>query len=248
MAFEDVGIGVILLVAFAPPLLYMIRIRNAERFNRNPMSTMLLVFSWGAIVAIVIAFLLEDALHLPLDTLRPSRVPSQLWLAVVLAPLVEEPVKIAVLFLLSKRRFAEEEDGLVYGAAAGLGFAATENLAYEVVALVQFGFIGWFGTAIARTLTSTLLHASTSAMAGWGVAKARRNPAEASAFPRYLLLAMLLHGLFNFFASLALLSTEEYSATLLSFLLVFTFAGLLYRWTRSKIRELDRLSAMPRVH
>lgn len=247
MAEDGVGLGVILAVAFLPPLFYLIRIRNAERFSRNPMPVMLFVFAWGAIVAIILAFILEDALHLPLDTFRPSRVPSQLWMAVILAPLVEEPVKVAGLFFLRKKRLAEEEDGLVYGAAAGLGFAATENLAYELAALAAYGTTGWLVTSVLRTLTSTLLHASSSAMAGWGVAKARRNNEGVGAFLRLLLIAMLMHGLFNFFASMTLLATEDYSAALLSLLLVFIFASFVYRFTRAKIRELDRQSAHPRV-
>ena len=84
-------------------------------------------------------------------------------------------------------------------------------------------------------------------MAGWGVAKARRNNEGVSAFLRLLLIAMLMHGLFNFFASMTLLATEDYSAALLSLLLVFIFASFVYRFTRAKIRELDRQSAHPRV-
>ena len=247
MAPESLGIGVILLVAFAPPLLYMLRIRNVERFNRNPMTRMLFIFAWGAIGAILLAVVLESRLNVRFDQLRPSAIPAELWLAALLAPICEEPVKVVGLYLLRKKHLFEEEDGLIYGAAAGLGFSATENLLYEVVALSEFGFEGWVATALMRTLTSTLLHASSSAIAGWGVAKARRDPAKAGAVFTHLGAAMLLHGSFNFCASLALFSTGELSATLLSLLLVFTMSGAAYRFVRAKIRELDRTSPRPQA-
>ncbi len=247
MAVGDIGLGVILFVAFAPSLLYLVRIRNIERFNRNPMTTMLLIFTWGAVAAIAIAVVLEGALNVSFDRLRPSSLPSETWLAVVLAPLAEEPAKVAGLFLLRRTRLLEEEDGLVYGAAAGLGFAATENLAYELAALVTHDFSAWVATAVMRTLTSTLLHASSSAMAGWGLAKARVGGQGPGVFVPYLLLAMLMHGSFNLLASLTLLSANEFSATLISLLFVLVFARIVYGYTRAKIRELDRKSARARV-
>ncbi len=247
MALEDVGIGTVLLVAFLPPLVFLVRIRNAERFNRNPMWVMLFLFAWGAIGAIILSLIAESWLGVQLDTYRPARVPQLVWLAVIMGPVVEEPAKLAGLLLLSRKRLAEQEDGLVYGAAAGLGFAATENLAYELRALAEFGFTGWVSTSIMRMLTSTLLHASSSAVAGWGLAKARLRPGERGAVLKYLFLAMLMHGIFNLLATLPLLAPENFSVTLGSLLLIFVFAGGIYRFIRGKIRELDRAGAMARA-
>jgi protease PrsW len=242
MAFETVGLATLLFVAFVPPLVFMVRIRNAEHFDRNPWHVMFFLFAWGAVGAIVIAVIGESWLGFQLDTYRPARVPQMMWLAVIMGPLVEEPAKALGVVFLSRKRLREEEDGLVYGAAAGLGFSATENLAYELGALAENGFAGWVVTSILRMMTSTLLHASSSAVAGWGIARGRLRPGMDGEAWRFLALAMLMHGLFNFLATLPLLLGEYATIELLSLLAVFVFAGIVYRFVRAKIRELDRRS------
>jgi protease PrsW len=71
--------------------------------------------------------------------LRLLAAPENPWVAQVVhslfgVALPEEAVKILVIFAVSARRrpFADPMDTVVYGAAAGLGFAAYENLAYLV--------------------------------------------------------------------------------------------------------------------
>lgn len=240
MALEDVGLATLLLVAFVPPIAFMIRIRNAEHFDRNPWWLMFIVFAWGAVGAILLAVIGESWLGIHLDTYRPQRVPQMMWLAVILGPLIEEPAKALIIVFLSRKRIREEEDGLVYGAASGLGFSATENLAYEIGALAEYGFAGWVVTSVMRMLTSTLLHASSSAVAGWGIARGKLRPgADASAWT-YLGIAMLMHALFNFLATLPLLLGGSFAVVLGSLLAIFVFAIGIYRYIRAKIRELDR--------
>lgn len=240
MAFEVMGLGTLLAVAFVPPLVFMVRIRNAEHFDRNPWHLMFFLFAWGAVGAILIAIIAESWLGIQLDTYRPARVPQMMWLAVIMGPLIEEPAKALGLLFLSNKRMREEEDGLVYGAATGLGFSATENLAYELSALAERGFAGWIVTSILRMMTSTLLHASSSAVAGWGIARGRLTPGLDGSAWRYLGIAMLMHALFNFLATLPLLLGEYATVQLASLLAVFVFAALIYRFVRAKIRELDR--------
>ncbi|NIP34971.1 MAG: protease PrsW, partial [Thermoplasmata archaeon] len=47
-------IGIILGVAFIPSLIYMVIVRNTERFGREPYLRLMLMFGYGAIVAVVI--------------------------------------------------------------------------------------------------------------------------------------------------------------------------------------------------
>jgi RsiW-degrading membrane proteinase PrsW (M82 family) len=247
MAFETVGLATILVVAFVPPLLFMVRVRNAEHFDRNPWWLMFLIFAWGAVGAIVLALIGETWLGVSLDTYRPSRVPQTMWFAVILGPVIEEPAKAAILVLLSKKRMREEEDGLVYGAAAGLGFSATENLAYELYALSQGGVAGWLVTSVLRMLTSTLLHASSSAVAGWGIARGKLQPGVSGSAWKYLFVAMLMHATFNFLATLPLLFGDSFLVFMGSLLAIFIFAGMIYGFIRNKIRELDRRGQFPGV-
>ncbi|MBN1147197.1 MAG: PrsW family intramembrane metalloprotease [Anaerolineales bacterium] len=79
-----------------------------------------------------------------------------------IAPFSEEILKALVLaWLVRRRNFTYFVDGAIYGFAAGIGFAIMENFNYvfgqESSALT---------VAIGRTLSSNLVHATTSALVG----------------------------------------------------------------------------------
>jgi hypothetical protein len=86
----------------------------------------------------------------------------------------EEIVKILVIVAVSARRraFADPMDTVVYGAAAGLGFAAYENLAY----LVQHAEI-WRSLAALRSVLTVPFHGALGVIAGAYLAIARSGTA-----------------------------------------------------------------------
>src|SRR6476660_4541201 len=86
----------------------------------------------------------------------------------------EETVKILVIVAVSVRRrpFADPMDTVVYGAAAGLGFAAYENLAY----LVQHADI-WRSLAALRSVLTVPFHGALGIIAGAYLAIARAGTA-----------------------------------------------------------------------
>jgi protease PrsW len=86
----------------------------------------------------------------------------------------EEIVKILVIVAVSARRrpFADPMDTVVYGAAAGLGFAAYENLAY----LLQHQEI-WRSLAALRSVLTVPFHGSLGIIAGAYLAMARSGTA-----------------------------------------------------------------------
>jgi RsiW-degrading membrane proteinase PrsW (M82 family) len=86
----------------------------------------------------------------------------------------EEIVKILVIVAVSagRRRFADPMDTVVYGAAAGLGFAAYENLAY----LVQHQEI-WQSLAALRSVLTVPFHGSLGIIAGAYLAISRSGTA-----------------------------------------------------------------------
>src|SRR3954452_7163973 len=105
--------------------------------------------------------------------------PDNPWLAqalrsvfAVAAP--EEIVKIVVIVAVSwkRRKFADPMDTVVYGAAAGLGFAAYENLAY----LVQHADI-WRSLAALRSVLTVPFHGALGIIAGAYLAIARAGTA-----------------------------------------------------------------------
>jgi RsiW-degrading membrane proteinase PrsW (M82 family) len=88
--------------------------------------------------------------------------------------LPEETVKILVIAAVSarRRRFADPMDTVVYGAAAGLGFAAYENLAY----LVQHAEM-WQSLAALRSVLTVPFHGALGVIAGAYLAIARSGTA-----------------------------------------------------------------------
>src|SRR5450755_895017 len=88
--------------------------------------------------------------------------------------LPEETVKILVIVAVSARRrpFADPMDTVIYGAAAGLGFAAYENLAY----LVQHADM-WRSLAALRSVLTVPFHGALGVIAGAYLAIARSGTA-----------------------------------------------------------------------
>ena len=121
----------LLFASFLPPIIYSIWIRNTEKYNREKWVTILICFLWGASIAIIAAIILEVLLDIPLFAIIDDYDTRSLLAVILIAPVAEEFTKPLALRLKSvKKEIDEFEDGLIYGAVAGLGFSATENLFY----------------------------------------------------------------------------------------------------------------------
>jgi len=234
LANELLLIVSLVIAAFLPPLLFMYIVRNTETCRREPWSAMIVAFLYGGTVAIVISVVLEEGVGLIISDLAIS----SLVMAVIIAPIVEECAKSTG---VPRRRILELEDGFIYGAAVGLGFAATENMLYLISALSS-SVEEFVLTAIIRAFTSTLLHASATAITGFGIAVfifSRKQGRRQSWIP-YLGLAIVLHALFNVFASLGDLAPVDQTAfALLGLGLAFLLAWAVFITIRRRIRALD---------
>lgn len=227
----------IVLVALLPSLYYLVRARNSERLGREPYTRLLAVFGYGAISAVAASLVLEILIIGNLSRFERLYMlgDTNFLGAVVVAPIVEEAAK-AVGVVLVVGYFSRAEDGLVYGVAAGLGFAATENLLYEVSAL-QVGVIAYFATALIRTISSTLLHASATGVTGLGLGRAHAAGRPLLFALPYYLLAVLMHSFFNLVAGLG--STHpgllgDYTG-IASLAICVVFAGVAFRLTRERL-------------
>lgn len=241
-----VSVLVIALVAFIPSIVYLVWIRNTERYSKEPYGRLLKIFAYGAVFSVILALVFELLLVSLFDQ-NIERIYqffgedpnlTTLVLACIIAPFVEELTKAFGVFR-ARKLMHELENGMVYGAAAGLGFAATENLLYEGAAYLTDGAEAWIATAVVRSLSSALLHAAASSFVGLGIARSAMG--KGGWFPYYLG-GVLMHGAFNFFASFGVLYEGDFgeSAYLFGLLAAFTIAILGIGATRSKIRSLDR--------
>lgn len=257
-------LSLLLLFAFLPPVVFAIWFRNTERHHREPWTTVFRVFLWGAVVGVLVAVLLSLVLDTVLrfvlaetgeflrdvyvklaEVLQQELNVGLLLLVVLVAPVAEELAK-GLGVLRVRARIREMEDGIVYGASAGLGFAATENLLYGAAAFVADGLEASLVVIGVRSFSSVLLHASASAAFGYGVARGQLSPRGRGLLPFYVL-AVFMHGTYNFFASFGEVFTGLYGemATLIGFAAAVILALLAVGLARSAISREERALAPP---
>lgn len=161
---------------------------------------------------IVKTFLLGMLVALPVALVEAPFISSKFLLAVIAAPIIEEYAKYLVVrkTVYKHVEFDEPMDGIVYAAAAALGFASAENAFYLTAAylspqkLLQSSEpVSAFGVVltvfIIRALLSVPGHALFSSMWGYalGWAKFTDGKRRGRLILKGLLLAIVFHGLFN---------------------------------------------------
>jgi RsiW-degrading membrane proteinase PrsW (M82 family) len=214
------------LLPFALSFGWLFFVRRFDRARPEPLWLVLATFALGGL-AIVPAALAELGLSMLSPWLDPSlaTMGGQLWalpLALAVFTLVvggaEEGSKFLGAWTLARHRreFDEPVDGIVYGCAAALGFAAVENVKY-------FAFGRMSGMVIAlRAFMSVPAHMFFGAI--WGYAMGRALVSRRTRVLGYVALAALAHGAFD-----ALLSTDgmQLFATVLVLALAFAFIAML---------------------
>lgn len=240
-----VRILLLLLAGFIPSLIYLIFIRNTEKFNREPWGMVLRVFSRGAFYSVVIAIIFELIFYLVYKIhiermylfLKEHPVIEGIVMACIIAPFVEEIAKLSAV-TKAKHQISEFEDGFIYGAAAGLGFAATENILYEWKFALSGDFESFAILVLVRSFSSTILHASASGIAGYGLGCIYLKGRYGTGI-LMLLVAIGLHALFNLFASLGAIFGNIWYSGLIGFVFAIALAFLAFGYVRGRIKQLD---------
>lgn len=122
-----------LLASALVPVVFVVFCWDQSAFADMPLSVVGLTFLSGAIFGLTLAAVLEPLL-IPVD----ASGTITLGMAVIIG-VVEESAKVGSVWLvwwLHKRRVLSELDGLILGAAAGMGFAALETAGYGFVAFI----------------------------------------------------------------------------------------------------------------
>ena len=227
---------ILFVLAFLPPIIYTIWIRNTEKFNREKWKSIILCFVWGLSIAVIAAIIIEYILDFSLAPSISDQNSLSLVSIVIIAPFAEELAKPLALRLKTvKKELDEFEDGMIYGAIAGLGFSATENLLYGYD-FISEGLLFFFIFMIIRSFGGCLLHASATAWTGYGYGKKLiKNTSLIRVLP-YFLLAILIHAFYN-----SLLSFDILGASI-GLLAALTFTAISIKVIRTKIKTFDRLN------
>jgi RsiW-degrading membrane proteinase PrsW (M82 family) len=202
-------------LAVAPALAYLAWVRKGERVDAERWGTLLKGFAYGAIFATLAAAGVELVL-VALGTAVSQRYPAPefvflngnstlgaFFLVLVVAPTIEEALKASGVAArgASVGRVA---DGPVLGASVGLGFGFFETFLYGLGAFVAGGLAAGIALIAVRSVSSVLLHGSSTGMFGYGYARSKLGvPGPGSG--SYYGLAVGMHAAFNALASASVL-------------------------------------------
>jgi RsiW-degrading membrane proteinase PrsW (M82 family) len=228
----------ILLGAFLTPVAFVTYFYERQPIRNVPLGTVAMCFFWGGVVGTLVAGFLEY------ETLRRLSMSSLLGVGVI-----EEGAKLLFPFALYLHgRYRSESEGLLFGVAAGMGFAALETMGYAFVALLtSHGSLGALdGTLLIRGLLAPAGHAAWTGLVcavAWRererVGHVVLNGAVLSAF----LVAVGLHALWDIVNSVDTPFFVIWAALqLLSLLVALISLTLLVRRVRES-RKLDGLYA-----
>jgi RsiW-degrading membrane proteinase PrsW (M82 family) len=186
-----------LVCAIVPMVLFLWLVWWMDRYDREPIWLVMLTFAWGALGGVLFALIGSEIAMQPISMAIGATTADQLS-AVLVAPLVEEPTKAMILFIIMfSRYFDHAADGFVYGAAAGLGFGMTENFLYFTNATGDP--LSWAALVVIRTFFSAVMHGCASSCVGavLGWARFRGWFAKIFALPLGFGPAMGMHALWN---------------------------------------------------
>lgn len=229
---------ILFVLAFLPALIYTVWIRNTEKYDREKWIPIILCFLWGATIAVIASLILELLIgSIAIFTVEDPSIYLIITVCVI-APFAEELTKPLALSLKTvKKELVEPEDGLIYGAVAGLGFSATENLFYGADAFLNEGFIYFIALISLRSFSGCLLHASATAWTGYGYGKVVMNQSRLIRVIPYFILAILVHGFYNFIPVYGM-----YVGLFIGLFGALIFVAVSIHFVRKKIITLDSLN------
>lgn len=207
------GLAIGLTAAILPVPLLVSSFIWLDRYEPEPTRYLIFCFSWGAAVATAVALAVNTGFAELFDWLG---LPDAL-VAVLVAPFIEESMKVLGPLLLLWRRRGEWSgitDGIVYCGLSALGFAMVENVLYlgghgYAAGADEYGpatgLQNLFLIFIVRILLTGFAHPLFTSMAGIGLGIAARSgdrTVRRLAPIGGLVLAMMLHGIFNLLPTL----------------------------------------------
>ncbi len=182
---------ILLVLAIAPGLFFLWFFYSRDKYEKEPLRIIFLTYLMG-MASIIPALIFEmiGSVVFPLS----SSIFSIFIHSFLIISLSEEFSKfLAMIPAFRSIHFNEKMDGIVYGAAAALGFATIENLFYVLE--------GGFTTGILRAILTVPGHALDGVVLGYFLGLARFDRSNRNTLIiTGLGLSTILHGFWDFFS------------------------------------------------
>ena len=184
----------LLFLAILPVSCFMIWIYYKDKYDKEPILTLVKYFLVGILVSILCIFIELYFNYLNIF----NGLASYIYVAFFVTAFTEEGVKSIILIpmLLREKHFNEKLDGIIYSIFLSLGFATIENIIYLMKEKSEFTL----SLSITRGLISIPTHIMFAITMGYYISKYKFNKENNK--NKYLYFAIitpvLLHGVFDF--------------------------------------------------
>jgi RsiW-degrading membrane proteinase PrsW (M82 family) len=227
-------------IATLIPLIVLLFIRSRNLYQTGSFWMVLGSFVWGALVYALVAFINSQLLSMDLI--------GRQTLVQFFAPIEEEILKaLLFVYLFRQINFTYFVDGAITGFAIGIGFAVFEN--YEYVLSFPDAALN---IAVGRVISTNLIHACATAIAGiaFGLARFHKSFKRIAYILGGLLIGMVLHVIFNNLVtrvSSTLLLVYAAGVGILSTIIIYALIrrGLAQAriWIEEKLGASDRVTS-----
>lgn len=205
LMFLSVGPGVAIVaavIAFVPAIIYLFPILWLDRYDPEPLWLLGLAFAWGALVAVIVSFVINTIFGIAVGIAINPEVGEAAG-AIMSAPIFEEASKgagLLILLIFFRKYFDDILDGIVFAGVIALGFATVENVLYYGRALGTGGLPALIFVFVLRGIMSPFAHVTFTAVTGigCGIARESHNTAVKVLMPFLGYLgAVALHAIWN---------------------------------------------------
>jgi len=195
------------------PFIYIFFMWLIDIFEREPFRFIISLFMWG-IASTTLAFIVNSSLDYVLFYVftlftgeETAKIADLFAVTVIVAPIAEECIKgFGLIIIAGHHELDDTYDGILYGFAVGVGFAAAENFLYFTRAFEegQTSVAAFLSHVIYRSIICMLGHGCFTATTGMviGFFKGRGKFSKYAQFLGFfgLIGAIVLHSIFNFTA------------------------------------------------
>lgn len=160
--------------------------------------------SFGSLAAIT-AYFINTISNVLIQSI--SGIEMGIVLVFIIAPLIEEIIKVTGIYILAERKYFNDiYDGVITGFSIGCGFALLENIFYIITKIPSFSL----EILIFRIFYSTLAHASFSTFGGIIIGKGKQNSGinKFSVYIMAIFVSLMAHMAFNILAMIDVINVE----------------------------------------